>query len=77
MDTPTIIKHYRGKTPLRNFAEQIGVSHAAVQQWESGTTEPTDERITAWINDQRGWVSDMGRMLFLARNGQTLKNLIK
>lgn len=77
MDTPSIIKHYRGSQSLRYFAQQLDVSHAAVSKWEQGTAEPTTERINAFVTDSRPWVAEMGKTLFLARNGQTLRTLIK
>jgi len=76
MSIPEIIKHYRGSQSLRLFAAELGVSHAAVHLWENGDNEPTDERIAEMVNDKRAWVRDMGRALFMSRNGQTLKTLI-
>lgn len=76
MTISEIVKHYRGKTSLRDFADKIGVSHAAVQQWENGDTEPTDERVNLFVNDKRPWVKEMGKALFLARNGKTLRTIV-
>ena len=76
MTIPEIIKHYRGSTTLREFASQLGVTHSAVQQWENGATEPKDEYISQFVNDSRQWVRDMGKALFIARNGSTLKTII-
>lgn len=77
MDIPSIIKHYRSDKSLREFAAELSVSHAAIQQWESGETEPTNERISAFVNDPRDWVRELGQALFMARNGKTLKTLIE
>lgn len=76
MDIPTIIRHYRGNETLRAFAQKLGVSHAAVQQWESGVTEPKDELIDRFANSGDPTVAEMGKRLFVARHGTTLKTLL-
>ncbi len=77
MDTPTIIKHFRGDTSLRDFGEQLGVSYNAVQKWETGEAEPTHQHVEDFINDERDWVHEMGKALWIARHGDTLKSFIK
>lgn len=76
MTISNIVKHYRGTRSLRDFAADLGVTHAAVHLWESGANEPTSERIADFVNSEHEWVREMGKALFLARNGVTLKTLI-
>lgn len=74
---PSIIKHYRGSESLRSFASKLGVSHAAVDQWERGLTEPKDELIDAFARSDDQNIREMGKALFVARHGSTLKTLLK
>ena len=77
MTIPEIIRHYRGDKTLRDFAAELDVTYEAIRQWEVGAKEPTQDRIDAFVKDQRPWVSEMGTLLFLSRHGSTLKRLIK
>lgn len=57
---------------MEQFGRELGCTTGARQtiwNWESGRQQPDPERIAAWVNDPRDWVSRLGRQLFEARFG--------
>lgn len=63
------------KFSLREMAHELGVAHQAVAQWADGTTEPSEDRLRAWLMDPRPWVKQLGFNLFMARHGDTLADI--
>lgn len=57
---------------LRDFAEQINVSHQTVAQWEHGAAEPDTARLAAWFNGEREWLRELATEIFVARYRATL-----
>ena len=53
----TLLIELRGNCSLREFAQQIGVSHNDVRRWESGKGEPR-LRVLGKIADLKGWTLD-------------------
>ncbi len=53
----TLLIELRGNCSLREFAQQIGVSHNDVRRWESGKGEPR-LRVLGKIAALRGWTLD-------------------
>ena len=57
---------------LRDFAEQLNVSHNTVSQWERGVAEPDTKRLAEWFNDERDWLRDLSIEIYVARYRATL-----
>lgn len=60
---------------LHEFGDALGVSHAAVALWEGGG-DIADNRLSAWLNDDREWVRMMGFRIFIAKFGPTMAGVV-
>lgn len=50
----TLVKETRGRLSQRSFAELLGVSYSAIQDWEKGVGNATDDSL--WkLADAKGW----------------------
>jgi transcriptional regulator with XRE-family HTH domain len=62
---------------LRDAAELLGVSFQAVCLIENGTNTPSDDRIDSWISSEDERVAQLGRAMFMAMHGSTLKAIME
>ncbi len=45
MELKVLIKKIRGERSLRTFAEELGVSHATLHNWEKGVNLPPKDQL--------------------------------
>lgn len=60
------------KLSLRDFAQELAVSHNAIALWENGQSDIDAERIKGWLTDPRLWVRIMGVKVFTIKFGPSL-----
>lgn len=59
----------------RDFGAALGISHAAVIQFENGQTAPSGETLAKWFNSETDWVYEMTKEIFVARYRENLDAL--
>lgn len=70
-----LIRQARGTRPLRDFGQQLGVSHTAVSNWESGASLPGDENLQAWYASRNVAIATLAIEIYTIRYRATLQAL--
>ena len=76
MTVASIIREIRGKRTLREFASMLDVTHAAVDQWERGMTNPERGRVAEWLEADSSEIRLLGVKVFAALYGDMLQDLV-